>query len=144
MSQLLTILQTVGILITPVITLTGFILLYRQIKAGANAALYNEQNVIHQFFLANPGISPYFYGKKSIAPSSEDYVKVMLAAEMLGDFFEHIYLQKANLPRKIWPGWRNYMNYLYEHSPALQLHFSENRKWYGQKFIGILKYSDSQ
>src|SRR5207249_4576810 len=116
------------------ITMTGFILLYRQIRTGANAALYHEQNVIHLFFLANPDLQPYFYDGKVIEKNSEDYVKVMLAAEMLGDFFEHIYLQKTNLPRKIWPGWRNYMNDLYEKSPALRMHFDHNKRWYGQKF----------
>jgi hypothetical protein len=143
-------LEAIAAIASPVITLTGFILIYLQIKelkkstlGGTYGALYAQQHSIHQFFIENPSFRAFFYGSQEIDHTHQDYEKVMAIAEMVGDFFEHIYLQKHNLPKDTWIGWQNYMLTIYQNSPALEEHFRSKRMWYGEKVVRLLKYAES-
>jgi hypothetical protein len=143
-------LQAMASIIAPIISLIGFTLIYLQIKelrkstlGATHGALYTQQHSVHQFFIENPSFRPFFYSNQEISPNHTDYEKVMAIAEMIGDFFEHIYLQRINLPNDIWIGWRNYMLAIYQTSPALREHFGSKRMWYGEKVLKLLNYAEN-
>jgi len=143
-------LQALANFVTPIISLVGFGLIYLQIRelrkstlGATHGALYSQQHSIHKFFIENPTLRPFFYNNQELSPNHAEYERVMAVAEMMGDFFEHIYLQRANLPDDVWVGWRNYMLAIFQSSPALREHFGSKQMWYGAKVVNLLKYAES-
>lgn len=109
----------------------------QQVLAGTLGHLYQQQNNIHLFFITNADLRPYFYEKKEAhAPSPE----VDAVSEMLMDFFEHIYLQKSNLPNDVWLGWKQYMKDMYDNSPPLRTFAGDHRRYYGEQMIKELTF----
>lgn len=134
--------QTWTGVITLAVTIIGFAVLVHQIKqakktlhGSTHAAIYSQQHAINEFFIENPDLWRYFYDDCDCPPDDENRPRLVPAAYMIADFFEHLSQQSPNLPAEIWPAWKRYMRYVYEKSPILRQHCSENRLWYDAAFI---------
>ncbi len=134
--------QATAAVMSVVVTLVGFFLLWRQIRqvelttrAETHGYLYTHQDSITRFFIENSNIRPYFYDNKEVSITDSELGTIRAVTEMIADFSEHIYLQLPNLPKDVQEGWESYMKNLYNRSPALRSHFIDNGSWYGKDFI---------
>src|SRR2546423_6140470 len=128
------------------VTLIGFLLIRRQIKQvdfstrrDAYGELYTQQHSITRFFLDHPTLRPFFYDNEPIVDDDAEYKKVMVVAEMIADFSEHIYMQLPSLPPDIQRGWQSYLKYIFDHSPAVRAHFKDKGDWYSFDFVQFLR-----
>lgn len=110
----------------------------QQVLSGTLGYLYQQQNAIHMFFITNSDLRPYFYERVG-APA--DNTEVASTCEMILDFFEHIFLQRANLPSDVWEGWKSYMMDMYNNSPALSHFLNDHRNHYGEDLVRELAFA---
>ena len=132
---------TTGVL-SVIVTLVGFFLLWRQIKQvdlssrrQTHSYLYTHQDSITRFFIEHPDLRPFFYENVELSNNEADSVIIKPVTEMVADFSEHIYLQLPNLPKDVSGGWEFYMKNLYNRSPILRTHFDVNGDWYSDEFV---------
>jgi hypothetical protein len=144
--------QATANVLSVIVTLIGFVLLWRQIKrvdlsarGQTHSYLYTHQDSITRFFIDRPNLRPFFYDNVEVSNTESDYVTIKAVTEMVADFAEHIYLQLPNLPKDIREGWEFYMKNLYNRSPILRTHFRDNGDWYSEDFIKTISslYSSS-
>lgn len=133
-----------------IVTLVGFLLLWRQIKQVDLSArgetygdLYTHQHEITCFFIDNPNLRPFFYENKEVNNTDPEFANVRAVTEMVADFSEHVFIQLSNLPEGIRDGWKFYIQDIYKNSPALRIHFEDenNGRWYSEEFKQLLKSS---
>jgi hypothetical protein len=115
-------------------------------KSSASGELYSEQSRIHDFFISKKHLRPYFMGVGGKAVPDDDKnlaEEVALTAEMMADFFEHIWLKQEILPEHVVDGWKEYIRSRYEDSPAIRKHFEplEIRRWYTEELLNHLGIS---
>ncbi|MGH9719954.1 MAG: hypothetical protein ACRD8O_07060 [Bryobacteraceae bacterium] len=103
----------------------------KAIRSTTHSALYAQLHDVSKIFLENHGLRTYFYEGTPIDPSHEHYLRALVIAEALADFFEHVHLQRENLPQAIWPYWVNYMNGMKNTSPLLKSYLDSKGQWYG-------------
>jgi hypothetical protein len=107
------------------------------------AELYIQQNTLNMFFFANHNLRPFFYGNRAIETADEaELPRIMIIAEMVSDFMEHVFVQLPNLTRDLRDAWTDYIRYLYKHSPAIQQHFIRNGEWYSQELRNLLGHTE--
>jgi hypothetical protein len=132
------------------ITIVSILFVSRQVAAAIRANkndaygdLYNQQNAIHQYFLTNTKFLPYFFDRQELKPDHPKYSElnreIEITAEMVVDFFEHIYLKLQILPDSVIDGWVNYMAARYESSPAVKRHLDVNGGMYSQNILKLCK-----
>jgi len=100
--------------------------------------LYAQQQQITQFFAANIKLRPHFYENVEIATSDPNYHLAMFIAEMLADFFEHLYLELDTLPKDIADGWRLYAALKYKNSPPFRIYIQDRKDLYGDGVLRML------
>ena len=138
------ILQAVGAAASLVVAVIGFgILIYqirqleRAIRANTQSELYSQGFEILKFLGENSQIRPYFYEGKKLEAHDEARNLVLSATEIVADFFEHVVLQKRNLPNAVWQKWAIQMQNTYLSCPSLQEHFSVNRNVYCEDIVRL-------
>jgi hypothetical protein len=137
-------LEAIAAVVTAVISLIGFPLIFSQLRSMKAAiqsdtlqSLYGRMDSIHTVFLSKPGLRPYFYANKSPGdlPPGITRDELEAAAEMLADFFQHIWLQQHLMPEAVAEGCITYMQQIHESSPVLQQFLRDNEKWYDGRFV---------
>ena len=145
--------QATASVLSVVVTLVGFFLLWRQIKrvdlsarGQTHSYLYSHQDSITRFFIDHSDLRPFFYENQEFRNIESEKVTIEPVTEMVADFSEHIYLQLPNLPEDVREGWEFYMKNLYNRSPALRTHFTDNGAWYSEEFIETIsaQYQSTQ
>jgi hypothetical protein len=146
--------QAISAAVGVVVTFFGFVFVYRQIRqvsqasrANAHAAIFSHSLEITRVMLGNPKVKPYLSDKKDLPEGDPLYDEVVLVCEMFGDFYEHVSLQRENLPEQSRACWDKAIAFRYEHSPALRVYLADHRAAYasdlfasiakGKKLLGI-------
>jgi hypothetical protein len=138
------VLQAIGAIGSLAIAIIGFgILIYqirqleRAIRGDTQSGLYVQTFEIMKFIADNPEIRPYFYDGKELRPEDESYNLIMTATEIVADFFEHVVLQKANLPSEVWQKWCFQIQKTYSNSPTLQEYYTTNKLAYSVDVVTL-------
>jgi hypothetical protein len=101
--------------------------------------LYRHQQVIHQFFIDRMELRRFFYEGAEVEGQAAEVQTINIVAEMMVDFFEHIFLQLPSLGEDTQEGWESYIVNIYKNSPAVQAHITTNDAWYSTRLINLLK-----
>lgn len=101
--------------------------------------LYRHQQVIHQFFIDRLDLRPFFYDGAEIQGEEDEVQTINIVAEMMVDFFEHIFLQLPSLGEDTQEGWESYIVKIYKNSPAVREHLRTNGAWYSHRLINLLE-----
>lgn len=108
--------------------------------------IYEMMLDLDRFFFDNPGIRPYIYDSKELsadlAASSEEYIRVMAAAEMMIDFMECTFTQFPLMPVHQRVGWILYMKGIGESSPVIRHFVTEDTDWYMASFVHLLVHGE--
>jgi len=122
-----------------VVTVAGFFFVYYQIKqinragrASTHASIFSHSLELTRLMLDHPEVRPYLYDGKDIAEGDPAYNQVMLACEMLADFYEHVSLQRENLPKQSLDCWDKAMARRYLKNPVLEKYVEENGDVYAR------------
>ena len=101
--------------------------LRKSLAASTCAVLYQQQCDISRFFLRYDDLRAYFYDEKI---PGEEMPEIEAAAELLTDFFEHIFIQKEVLEPDVYKGWQHFMRDMYTRSVALRQFIDKRHAWY--------------
>lgn len=93
---------------------------------------------IDHLFIQQPSLRPYFYDGRSIPDDAEERQRVMATAELLCDFFDDCTAQSHLLDEMSVKVWLTYAQSIARTSPAVRLHWTENRDWYSARLHGVL------
>jgi hypothetical protein len=118
--------------------------LERAIRGDTQSGLYTQTLEIMKFIADNPEIRPYFYEGKELRPEDTSYNLILTATEIVADFFEHVVLQKANLPDEVWQKWCFQIQKTYSNSPVLQEYYATNRLAYSVDVVSLCEQSKKQ
>lgn len=105
--------------------------------------LYRHQQVIHQFFIERLDLRPFFYDGAEVKGDEVEIQTIKIVAEMMVDFFEHIFLQLPSLGEDTQEGWESYIVKIYRNSPAVREHIKTNGAWYSRR-IKLLETEDQE
>ncbi len=111
----------------------------RQLTITSFDHLYSRMHRIHELFLERPGLRPYFYGGEEPHQGLDNYCEICIAAEMIADFFQQVNLELDLMPQSTADGWKAYMCWVIQQSPALCNHLNVNHSWYPTR---LLKFAD--
>lgn len=143
--------QAIAAIGSLLIAVVGFLILIFQIKqlerairGDTQSGLYAHTFEIMKFIADSPQIRPYFYDGKELRAGDESYDLVMTATEIVADFFEHVVLQKANLPDEVWQKWCLQIQKTYSNSPALQEYYAKNKLAYSMDVVSLCEQSKKQ
>lgn len=118
--------------------------LERAIRGDTQSGLYAQTLEIMKFIADNPELRPYFYDGKELQAGDESYNLVLTATEIVADFFEHVVLQKANLPDEVWQKWCFQIQKTYSNSPVLQEYYTTNKLAYSVDVVSLCEQSKKQ
>lgn len=106
--------------------------------------LYTHQQQVTLLFSRNLELLPYFYDNKELPEDHPHHDFAMMLAEMLADFFEHVYLELElnTLPLETAEGWRMYAQSKYLCCPPLRRYLHSHRDVYGEGIM--LMFGESQ
>ena len=131
------------------VALVGFLVLRHQIKlvergirGETHGGLYQHNFEVMKFIGENSEVRPYFYDGKELNKGQADYPLVMTAAGIIAALFEHVALQRPNLPDDVWECWVRHIESTYAKSSALRQYYSEHRTWYSENVLVLLKDPD--
>lgn len=136
--------QGIGSLASAVISLVGFVFVWRQIKQtnsnlrqSNHTAIYSINTEIHKFFAENSELRPYFHDEKPLLPDDENRNKIFSISELLADFFEYILVEKDSLAPEIREPWKIYMNKIYSKSSAFRQFIHTNKDQYSDALLTL-------
>jgi len=131
-----------------VMAVVGFLVLRHQIKlversvrGETHSGLYQHNFEVMKFIGENPKVRSYFYDGTELNKGDADYALIMTAAGIIAALFEHVALQRPNLPDDVWESWVSNIQTTYAKSPALQEYYSEHRSWYSKDVLMLLEGS---
>jgi hypothetical protein len=120
------------------VTLFGFIFIYKQIRSASAEHLYSRMHDIHKIFLDNPEFRRCLYDPEP--PSVEEYSdEHLIMGEMMADFFQQVFLELKHLPRTTAASWKCYMRDVLNNSPALRNFVASRQDWYPSNFVEKLR-----
>ncbi|MFA6425533.1 MAG: hypothetical protein WCW64_05030 [Phycisphaerae bacterium] len=113
----------------------------RGIKSTSYHSTYSLMVDIDKFFIEKPKMIKYFReGVEYVHEEDITKEEVMMAAEMVTDYFDNVFHQKKTLPSKeAYYGFEKYMQDTYANSPALRNYIQEQERWYPPEFLQMLK-----
>lgn len=86
-----------------------------------------------------PGCYDYFYNNKKIDENVHNKAAILLAAEAIANFLEHLILQKGNLPVAQWEVWSRFI-YSTLKGSAVVVEFIKSRPdWYSAELLLIVE-----
>jgi len=133
----------VGEWIGALATIGGFYYVGRQLSQERVALHTQTASHVYQVgmevlkvFIESPDLRRYFY-EKDVAPPQdpESRSKVMVAAEMIADHFENIYLNTGSMADDASDVWMIYMTRLYDNSPSFRTFMDEECRRYSISFL---------
>jgi len=134
--------QGVGSIASAIISLLGFVFVYRQIrqtnanlKQSNHTAIYSINTELYKFFAENSDLRPYFHDGK--IPSDQDLNKVLSVSELLADFFEFILVEKDSLAPEIRQPWLNYMKKIFASSPGFRKFIHVSKDQYCEELLSL-------
>ncbi|PZG24054.1 hypothetical protein C1I95_01540 [Micromonospora craterilacus] len=97
--------------------------------------MYNGIERLHALqtmLIESPHLRPYFYSNEQPPDDrTEEGIQLLLVAEMLGDILDYGLMTVDFMPPvQEYEGWRNYANFLYDHSPILRRIAFEHPEWW--------------
>jgi len=127
----------------------GFLVLRHQIKqvergirGETHSGLYQHNFEVMKFIAEKNEVRPYFYDEKTLTGADPNYNLVMTMAGIMASLFEHVALQRPNLPNDVWESWVRHIKSMYAKSPVLRQYYSEHRCWYSTDMLVLLKDMD--
>jgi hypothetical protein len=142
--------QAASSVLALVAAIAGFLSLRHQIKqvergirGETHSGLYQHNFEVMRFIGENAPVRPYFYDGKELGKGDANYDLIMTAAGIMASLFEHVALQRPNLPDDVWESWVRHIKSMYAMSPALRQYFSEHRCWYSADMLMLLKDADA-
>lgn len=150
-TELITVLFTIGSFVTVIITITSLIFQSRvlliqtdcNIKSSQGHALgfiTNNSLSVDKLFIDNPQLRPYFYNNKPITKNDKFYDTVSATAEYLLDYYDSLLVHLNLSPyieihyRKTWEA-SIIDSFLW--SPILCSHLEENRPWFNDELFAL-------
>jgi hypothetical protein len=124
--------------------------LVKSIHSQTYQRIYELMIQIDRFFIDNPKLKPYFYPNTSITLENVEKEKLLSVSEMMMDYFDNVYHQRACMPSHTFDGFREYMQSVFRSSEILRdyLALSGREQWYPEDFLacmkGALKDGDKQ
>jgi hypothetical protein len=145
--------QAISTAIGVLVTIGGFLLVYRQIRqvsqasrANTHAAIFAHCLELTRVMLDKPEIKPYLSDGKKLAEGDPLCKEVDLVCEMFGDFYEHVSLQRESLPEQSRACWDKAIAFRCKKNSALRNYIEKHRSVYaadlfasidrGEKLLG--------
>jgi hypothetical protein len=129
-----------------VVAIAGFVFIAYQIRqigqagrAGAHASIFSHYLEVTRLMLDNPEIRPYLYDGKKLSPDDPNYAKVLFACEVFGDFYEHVSLQRENLPHQSLECWDKAIADRYRRNPTLRTYLDARRHLYAPELFSAVQ-----
>ena len=72
-----------------------------------------------QSLAATPELRSYFFDNEALPDDPHLKAKVLIAAETVLDFHEHVAVQRSNLPREVFARWEVYIRSMHKSSIVL-------------------------
>ena len=145
------VLQALSSAVSLVVAVVGFLILRHQIKivetgirGETHGGLYQHNFEVMKFIGEHPVVRPYFYDETELNKEDPDYAIIMTTAGIISALFEHVALQRPNLPNEVWESWVRYIKRTYARSPAIRQYYSEHRDWYSKDVLNLLEGVDTQ
>jgi hypothetical protein len=131
-------------------------LLVKSIRSQTYQHLYDTMISIDKFFIDNPDLKSLFYpadpafaeersaegarlASSQAADKGIDHARLASVAEMFGDYFDNVYMQRELMPRGTFDPFLHYMQTIYQHSATLKTFLDERESWYPDDFLKKLK-----
>lgn len=129
------ILQAYGSIASAIISIVGFILVWRQIKLTNDTLKQNNQTSIYtistdifKYLADNSHLRPYFYENKELEDKDPNAQQLLVFCEVMADFFEYILIEKDILDQNLFEPWKFYMRKIYKNSPVFRKYIEENKE----------------
>jgi hypothetical protein len=139
------ILQAIGTLAGAIISIVGFLLLWRQIKLTNETLKQNNQTSIYtisaeiyKYLADNSHLRPYFHENKKLEENDPNTQQLLVFCEVLADFFEFVIVKKSTLDRNFIEPWEFYMRKIYKNSPVFRKYIEESGEQYTEPLKKIL------
>ena len=107
----------------------------------AYSDIYTTQMQITSHFLdSSSELRAMFYGGAEESVSEDVYRKALYLAEMIADFFEHLYLdmEAGAIPESAKSGWEQYMKAKCQQAAVLRRYFRDNQSFYSPGLLALL------
>lgn len=138
-----------------IVSLLGFLFIGYQIgqakaelHANTHERLLDHNLEVLTLIASHPDTRPYFYDdvRLSDSPSFPDDIRtrnqVLTICEIFTDLFEHVALQRDNMPADVVATWTEYAQSMYEDSYELRHFLKENQNWYHESLHEIAGLND--
>jgi hypothetical protein len=139
-------LQGICAILSIVITLLGYIFLFRQItqtnkgiQHSSGVAIYSISSEFYKFLADNSKLRPYFYNNKEVIENDNDQDKLLAMCEYLADFFEFVIIESKGLDPRIFESWKDYMSVIYKNSPVFRFYLSKYKSNYTPELLAVFK-----
>jgi hypothetical protein len=115
------------------------------IRSTSYHSTYSLMVDIDRFFFDHTDMIDYFRNSAALPVEDKKKKEVMIAAEMVADYFDNVFHQKKTLPSKeAYYGFAKYMQETYANSPALRMYLQEHGRWYPPAFLEMLTGNNLQ
>jgi hypothetical protein len=142
--------QAISSMAGVLVAIAGFLFVSYQIRqisrasrASAHAAIFAHSLELTHLMLDNPEVRPYLCDGKDLLKGDPLYSDVVLACEMFADFYEHVFLQRENLPKQSRTCWDKAITSRYQKNSALRKYIEEHESVYAPDFIASIKRAES-
>ena len=139
------ILQGIGSIAGAVISIVGFVLLWRQIKLtnetlkqNNHTSIYTINTDIYKYLADNSHLRPYFYENKELEDEDPNTQQLLGFCEIIADFFEFILIEEDALDHNLIEPWEFYMQKIYKNSPVFRKYIEENEEQYTKALYTVL------
>jgi hypothetical protein len=112
---------------------------YKALEGQTRAAIYQMSQSTYKIFIDRPELRPYFYNNLALPDEDPERSRVLAAAELLCDYFEHVYFSRKNLPKELSDTWISYMKMLYDGSSAMKFYVDTMSSQYSESFLDTIR-----
>jgi hypothetical protein len=136
--------QGVGAILGVIITIIGFIFIYRQIKQtqktieqSNHTSIYAISAEFNKYLADNSELRPFLYEGKEFDKNHMLSNKILIVCEMLTDMFEFIIIEHKSINSSIYGTWRSYIELIYSNSPAFRYYTELYRSTYSKELLMV-------
>ena len=137
--------QAIGSIAGVIISIVGFILVWRQIKLtnetlkqNNHTSIYTINTDIYKYLADNSHLRPYFYNNKELEDKDPNTQQLLGFCEILADFFEFILIEEDTLDHNLIAPWEFYMRKIYKNSPVFRKYIEENKEQYTKTLTSVI------
>jgi hypothetical protein len=138
--------QAIASIVGVTIAIVGFIFVSYQIRqvsqsnrASAHTAIFSHSLELTRLMMENPEVRPYLSEGKDLIREDPLYDKVILICEMFADFYEHVSLQRENLPEQSRGCWDKAIAHRYQRNSALKRYIEAHRSVYAPSLLAAIE-----